>query len=59
MKKNRLVSTIALASITAAHACPTVYGKVLLTGEYTKDDYNVDKIPTDPNKKWTIILLPN
>ena len=51
MKKIALVSAIALASITAAHAAPTVYGKVLLTGEYTKDDYNVDKVnPTDPTK---------
>lgn len=38
MKKIALVSAIALASITAAHAAPTVYGKVLLTGEYTDVD---------------------
>lgn len=38
MKKIALVSAIALASITAAHAAPTVYGKVLLTGEYTDID---------------------
>lgn len=38
MKKIALVSAIALASITAAQAAPTVYGKVLLTGEYTDVD---------------------
>lgn len=38
MKKIALVSAITLASITAAHAAPTVYGKVLLTGEYTDVD---------------------
>ena len=38
MKKIALASAIALASITAAHAAPTVYGKVLLTGEYTDVD---------------------
>ena len=38
MKKIALASAIALASITAAHAAPTVYGKVLLTGEYTDID---------------------
>lgn len=40
MKKIALASAIALASITAAHAAPTVYGKVLLTGEYTNTDYD-------------------
>lgn len=38
MKKIALASAIALASITAAQAAPTVYGKVLLTGEYTDVD---------------------
>ena len=38
MKKIAIASAIALASITAAHAAPTVYGKVLLTGEYTDVD---------------------
>ena len=38
MKKIANASAIALASITAAHAAPTVYGKVLLTGEYTDVD---------------------
>ena len=38
MKKIALASAIALVSITAAHAAPTVYGKVLLTGEYTDVD---------------------
>ena len=39
MKKIALASAIALASISAAHAAPTVYGKVLLTGEYNNTDY--------------------
>ena len=43
MKKIALVSAIALASITAAHAAPTVYGKVLLTGEYTDVDDKTSK----------------
>ena len=38
MKKIAIASAIALASITAAHAAPTVYGKVILTGEYTDVD---------------------
>ena len=38
MKKLLLATAVALASITAAHAAPTVYGKVLLTGEYTDVD---------------------
>ena len=52
MKKIALVSAIALASITAAHAAPTVYGKVLLTGEYTDVD---DK--TSENKDTTTTKL--
>ena len=43
MKKIALASAIALASITAAHAAPTVYGKVLLTGEYTDVDDKTSK----------------
>lgn len=52
MKKIALASAIALASITAAHAAPTVYGKVLLTGEYTDVD---DK--TSENKDTTTTKL--
>ena len=40
MKKIALVSAIALASITAAHAAPTVYGKVFLTADYTDTNYD-------------------
>ena len=40
MKKIALVSAIALASISAAHAAPTVYGKVFLTGDYMDSDYD-------------------
>ena len=39
MKKIALASAIALASITAAHAAPTVYGKVFLTLDYVNTDY--------------------
>lgn len=40
MKKIALVSAIALASITAAHAAPTVYGKAFLTLDYVSTDYD-------------------
>lgn len=39
MKKIALASAIALASITAAHAAPTVYGKAFLTLDYVSTDY--------------------
>lgn len=51
MKKIALVSAIALASITAAHAAPTVYGKVLLTGEYTDVDDKTSKNDDTSNTK--------
>lgn len=38
MKKIALASAIAIATITTAHAAPTVYGKALLTVEYTDTD---------------------
>ena len=51
MKKIAIASAIALASITAAHAAPTVYGKVLLTGEYTDvDDKTVANKDTSTTK---------
>ena len=53
MKKIALVSAIALASITAAHAAPTVYGKVLLTGEYTDID---DKTTTNKDTSTTKLV---
>ena len=40
MKKIALASAIALASITAAHAAPTVYGKAFLTLDYVSTDYD-------------------
>lgn len=46
MKKIAIASAIALASISAAHAEPQVYGKVLLTGEYTDTSYD-DKYKVD------------
>ena len=51
MKKIALASAIALASITAAHAAPTVYGKVLLTGEYTDVDDKTAKNDDTSNTK--------
>lgn len=39
MKKIAIASAIALASITAAHAAPTVYGKAFLTLDYVNKDY--------------------
>ncbi|EBN0206407.1 porin, partial [Salmonella enterica subsp. enterica serovar Enteritidis] len=38
MKKLLLATAVATLSVSAAHAAPTVYGKVLLTGEYTDVD---------------------
>ncbi len=52
MKKIALTSTIILASISVAQAAPTVYGKALLTAEYT--DFN-DK--TAANKDTTTTKL--
>lgn len=51
MKKIAIASAIALASITAAHAAPTVYGKVLLTGEYTDVDDKTSKNDDTSNTK--------
>lgn len=39
MKKIALASAIALASITAAHAAPTVYGKAFVGVDYINTDY--------------------
>ncbi len=52
MKKIALTSAIILASISVAQAAPTVYGKALLTAEYT--DFN-DK--TAANKDTTTTKL--
>lgn len=40
MKKIALASAVALASVTAAHAAPTVYGKIFLTGDYVDTNYD-------------------
>ena len=40
MKKLLLATAVALASITAAHAAPTVYGKAFLTLDYVSTDYD-------------------
>ncbi len=40
MKKLAIASAIALASITAAHAAPQVYGKAFVTVDYTDTNYD-------------------
>lgn len=64
MKKIALVSAIALASITAAHAAPTVYGKVFLTADYTDtnydDNYRANATATSaPDDESTVKLNSN
>lgn len=64
MKKITLASAIALASITAAHAAPTVYGKVFLTADYTDtnydDNYRASATATSaPNDESTVKLNSN
>ena len=64
MKKIALASAIALASITAAHAAPTVYGKVFLTADYTDinydDNYRANATATSaPNDESTVKLNSN
>lgn len=64
MKKIALASAIALASITAAHAAPTVYGKVFLTADYTDtnydDNYRASATATSaPNDESTVKLNSN
>lgn len=64
MKKIAIASAIALASITAAHAAPTVYGKVFLTADYTDtsydDNYRASTTATSaPNDESTFKLNSN
>ena len=64
MKKIAIASAIALASITAAHAAPTVYGKVFLTADYTDtsydDNYRTSTTATSaPNDESTFKLNSN
>jgi len=40
MKKLLLATAVAALSVSAAHAAPTVYGKVFLTGDYMDSDYD-------------------
>ena len=42
MKKLAIASAIALASISAAHAAPQVYGKAFLTADYVDTSYDSD-----------------
>lgn len=40
MRKIAIVSTLTFAFISSVQAAPTVYGKILLTGEYANTDYD-------------------
>ncbi|EEV22932.1 Gram-negative porin [Enhydrobacter aerosaccus SK60] len=53
MKKIAIASAIALASITAAHAAPTVYGKVFLTLDYVSTDYDASNKKDEDTFKLT------
>lgn len=61
MKKIALASAVAVASMTAAHAAPTVYGKAFLTLDYVDTNYDsnykVDK--KTPNDESTFKLNSN
>ena len=47
MKKLLLATAVAALSVSAAHAAPTVYGKILLTTDYVDGNLTVKK---DGNK---------
>ncbi len=53
MKKIAIASAIALASITAAHAAPTVYGKAFLTLDYVSTDYDASNKKDEDTFKLT------
>ena len=53
MKKIAIASAIALASITAAHAAPTVYGKAFLTLDYMSTDYEASNKSDEDTFKLT------
>lgn len=52
-EKIAIASAIALASITAAHAAPTVYGKAFLTLDYVSTDYDASNKKDEDTFKLT------
>ena len=64
MKKLLLAPAVAALSVSAAHAAPTVYGKVFLTADYTDtnydDNYRANATATSaPNDESTVKLNSN
>lgn len=64
MKKLLLAPAVAALSVSAAHAAPTVYGKVFLTADYTDtsydDNYRASATATSaPNDESTVKLNSN
>ncbi|QRO14401.1 porin [Moraxella osloensis] len=64
MKKLLLATAVAALSVSAAHAAPTVYGKVFLTADYTDtnydDNYRASATATSaPNDESTVKLNSN
>ena len=64
MKKLLLATAVAALSVSAAHAAPTVYGKVFLTADYTDinydDNYRANATATSaPNDESTVKLNSN
>ena len=64
MKKLLLATAVAALSVSAAHAAPTVYGKVFLTADYTDinydDNYRASATATSaPNDESTVKLNTN
>ncbi|VXB52057.1 Porin [Enhydrobacter sp. 8BJ] len=64
MKKLLLATAVATLSVSAAHAAPTVYGKVFLTADYTDtnydDNYRASATATSaPNDESTVKLNSN
>ncbi|ATR78139.1 porin [Moraxella osloensis] len=64
MKKLLLATAVATLSVSAAHAAPTVFGKVFLTADYTDinydDNYRANATATSaPNDESTVKLNSN
>ena len=64
MKKLLLATAVAALSVSAAHAAPTVYGKVFLTADYTDtnydDNYRANATSTSaPDDESTVKLNSN
>ncbi|MCG8146974.1 porin [Moraxella sp. PS-22] len=64
MKKLLLATAVAALSVSAAHAAPTVYGKVFLTADYTDtnydDNYRANATATSaPSDESTVKLNSN